>query len=376
MPWYTINLQRPSGGRTIPVNAMNSSSPSSFVAYVSCSAGREIHSFRMDASSGAMSPIEVVSVPGDGDGSRGNMPLAIARDGRRIYAHLRGAPYPLSSFEIDPESGKLRLEETVDLPAPMTYIATTRNGRFLLSASYDDACLAVNAIFEDGRVDGKTLQLIPTPPKAHCIRQWLRGDLVFATSVIGNVVMSFRLDESSGRLEPLRSHTLTAWPHAGPRHLVFHPTLDILYAINEHAGSVIALAIDPATGALDELQCKAIMPAGFSGNARAGDIHLTPDGRLLYASVRDTDAIWAFKIAPATGTLERVGTFTVETAPRGFAIEPSGRFLLCAGQTNDAVGVYAIDTASGGLGLQARHAVGKRPSWIEVLDLEAVGRAA
>jgi 6-phosphogluconolactonase len=352
------------------------SSPSSFVAYVSCSAGREIHSFRIDAASGTMSLVEVVGVPGDGDDSRGNMPLAIARDGRRLYAHLRGAPYPLASFEIESESGRLRLLETVDLPAPMTYVATTRNGRFLLGASYDDACLAVNAIAADGRVDGASLQLVHTPPKAHCIRQWPRGDLVFATSVSGNVVLSFRLDEASGRLEPLKSHALTSWPHAGPRHLVFHPTLDILYAINEHAGSVIALAIDPATGALDELQCKSIMPAGFSGNARAGDIHLTPDGRLLYASVRDTDAIWAFKVSPATGTLERAGRFAVETAPRGFAIEPGGRFLLCAGQTSDTVGVYAIDAATGGLSLHARYPVGKRPSWIEVLDLEAGRHAA
>ncbi len=353
---------------------MNKTASTSFVVYVSCSAGREIHSFRMDSLSGAMALEEVVTVPGDGDGSRGNMPLAIARDGRMLYAHLRGTPYPLSSFAIEPRSGWLRLVETVGLPAPMAYIATTRNGRFLLGASYDDACLAVNAIDADGRVRSAGPQVLPTPPKAHCIRQWPRGDLVFATSVIGNSVMSFRLDEASGRLEPLRVHTLTSWPQAGPRHLVFHPTLDILYAINEHAGSVIALAIDPATGALDELQCKSIMPAGFSGNARAGDIHLTPDGRLLYASVRDTDAIWAFKVAPATGTLERAGTFAVEAAPRGFAIEPGGRFLLCAGQTSDTVGVYAIDAGTGTLRLHARHPVGKRPSWIEVLDPEATRR--
>ena len=363
-------------GRAVRDNAMNPPSPTSFVVYVSCSAGKEIHSFRMDPVSGAMALMEVVPVPGEGDDSRGNMPLAIARDGRTLYAHLRGAPYPLSSFEIEPESARLRLVEIVGLPAPMTYIATTNDGRFLLSASYDDACLAVNSIDAEGRVEGASLQVVPTPPKAHCILQWPRGDLVFATSVIGNTVLSFRLDEDSGRLEPLKANTLTSWPHAGPRHLVFHPALDILYAINEHAGSVIALAIDPATGALDELQCETIVPAGFSGNARAGDIHLTADGRLLYASVRDADAIWAFKVAPATGRLERAGTFAVEAEPRGFAIEPGGRFLLCAGQASDAVGVYAIDSGTGGLRLLARYPVGKRPSWIEVLDLEGTRRAA
>ena len=63
----------------------------SFIVYVSCSASREIHSFRMNPESGAMTLIEIMPVPGEGEASRGNMPLAVARDGRMLHA-ISAAP--------------------------------------------------------------------------------------------------------------------------------------------------------------------------------------------------------------------------------------------------------------------------------------------
>ena len=251
----------------------------------------------------------------------------------------------------------------------MTYLATTRDGRFLMSASYDNACLVVHRINADGTVGADSVQVIETPPKAHCIIQSPRDDVVVACSITGNAILSFRLEADSGRLEPLAEHRLVSWPHAGPRHLDFHPTLQVLYSINEHAGSVLALAIQSPDETLHELQCETIVPPGFSGNARAGDIHVTPDGRLLYASVRDSGSIWAFKIAPDSGRLEPAGTFTVDLQPRGFAIDPGGRFLVCAGEASDSVSIYAIEPATGSLRRQASIPVGQRPSWIEILAI-------
>jgi 6-phosphogluconolactonase len=340
----------------------------SYIVFVSCSASRQIHSFRMNPDSGEMTPIEVTQVPGEGDASRGNMPLAIARDRRTLHAELRGEPYPLSSFAIEPGSGRLKLVRTLSMPAPMAYIATSSDGRFLLSASYDHASLAVNAVDADGSVVGPSLQIVQTPPKAHCILQSPHDPIVYATSVTGNAILSFRFDEDSGRLAPADTHLL-AQPHAGPRHLAFHPELDVLYCINEHAGSVTALAVRRPRGALEEIQSEAIVPADFSGNALAADIHVTPDGSLLYASVRKTNSISAFTIEPGSGLLKRAGTFTVEPSPRGFAIDPQGRFLICGSQESDSIGLYVIEGGSGALQFKARYRVGGRPSWIEVLPV-------
>jgi 6-phosphogluconolactonase len=117
------------------------------------------------------------------------------------------------------------------------------------------------------------------------------------------------------------------------------------------------------------MQYKALTPTGFAGNARAADLHITADGRFVYASVRNTNTIEAFRTEPLTGQLSRIARFDVEGSPRAFALDPSGRHLICAGQTDNVVGVYAIDPDGGALTNQHRMAVPANPSWVETLSL-------
>ena len=99
----------------------------------------------------------------------------------------------------------------------------------------------------------------------------------------------------------------------------------------------------------------------------AADLHITPDRTLLYASERTSNTLHAFRVQQ--GTVSRLTATRCEATPRGFAIDPDGRFLLCAGQTDNAIGIYAIDSATGGLMRRARHATGPNPNWIEIIDL-------
>ena len=63
-------------------------------------------------------------------------------------------------------------------------------------------------------------------------------------------------------------------------------------------------------------------------------------------------------------------TASAQSVPtRGFAIDPSGRYLVAAGQDSHAIAVYAIDPASGALAALQRYAVGKNPNWVEIVDL-------
>src|SRR5215831_18586457 len=93
------------------------------VVYVSCAESKEIRSFRLDAESGRLDPLEVVAVPGTDEPSPSNMPLALAPGRRTLYAALRTAPFPVSAFAVDAASGKLTRRGTAPLPAPMAYIS-------------------------------------------------------------------------------------------------------------------------------------------------------------------------------------------------------------------------------------------------------------
>jgi len=144
----------------------------------------------------------------------------------------------------------------------------------------------------------------------------------------------------------------------------------VLYCVNELAGTLAAFAIESKSGALLEMQYEALTPTGFTGNARAADLHITADGRFVYASVRNTNTIAAFRTEPRTGLLARIARFDVEGSPRAFALDPVGRHLICAGQTDNVVGVYAIDPDGGALTHKHRTAVPANPSWVETLSLQ------
>ncbi len=340
----------------------------SFLVYVSSSESREIHAFRMDPSTGALDLLVVTAVPGAEGFSRGNMPMLVSSDRRMLYVHVRTEPYPLFTYSIEPGTGRLTLLGSVTLPAPMTYLSLSNDGRCLFSASYDGALIAVNRIDNARRVEAPSVQTLKTPPKAHCILQVPKSPFVYVTSVDGETVLAYRFDADACRLEALSQACARSRDGDGPRHLAIHPTLNRIYCLNEHSGALATYSADPTAGTLTVLQIESLVPSGFSGNAMGADIHPSPDGAFVYASVRETNTISAFRIDPALGTLARAGTFTVEKFPRGFAIEPTGRYLLCAGQLSGTLGVYAIDQASGALEAVRQYAVGKRPSWIEIIS--------
>jgi 6-phosphogluconolactonase len=251
----------------------------------------------------------------------------------------------------------------------MAYIAVGGNGRVLMGASYKQGMLSVNRIGADGTVAAPSTQVLTTPPKAHCIIQGRSRDVVYATTVDGNAILIYRLDIQRSVLALADSHSVLCRPGSGPRHLVLHPTLDVLYCVNETSGTLAAFAVDPSSGALTELQCESLVPSGFQGNARAADVHIAPSGRFIYASVRSSNVVGGFSIDSRSGRLAPVGCYAVQGSPRGFAIDPFERFLICASQTENTVGIYAIDAESGALAARHHVPVGGNPNWVETLSL-------
>jgi len=101
----------------------------------------------------------------------------------------------------------------------------------------------------------------------------------------------------------------------------------------------------------------------------ATDIHITPDGKFLYAAERGSSTLAMLRVNPKDGTLSLTGHIVTEKQPRGFAIDPSGRFLYCTGQLSTRMSSYAIDGESGNLTKLNDYPVGKNPNWIEIVKL-------
>jgi 6-phosphogluconolactonase len=343
--------------------AMASAHAAGTVVYVSSADAQEIAVLSLDRASGELKPIETVAVGGTA------MPMALSPDRRMLYAALRSQPFRVVSFAIDAGSGRLIKRGEASLADSMANIDVDRSGRWLFAASYGGHKISVNAIGQDGTV-GAVQQLVATKPNAHAIHADAANHYVIATSLGGDNLSVWRFDPTSGTLTANEPALTSAPAKTGPRHFVWDAAQRRLYLLCELDASLFVYDWDAASGTLREAQRTSALPPGFSGGTPwAADLHLTPDGKFLYASERRSSTLATYKVDAASGRLELIGHVPTEKTPRGFAIDPSGRYLIAAGQDSNGVTVYAIDPASGALSQRARLPLGKNPNWVEIVEL-------
>jgi 6-phosphogluconolactonase (cycloisomerase 2 family) len=111
------------------------------------------------------------------------------------------------------------------------------------------------------------------------------------------------------------------------------------------SGAVIVFDYDSANGNLSEKQSVQADTLDAKGSA---DIHISPDGKFLYASNRlKGDGIAIFSINPATGTLTKSGYQETGMHPRNFVITPNGKYLLVANRDSDIIRIFLRDAKTG-----------------------------
>jgi 6-phosphogluconolactonase len=138
-------------------------------------------------------------------------------------------------------------------------------------------------------------------------------------------------------------------PGSGPRHLTFHPTLPYAYLIEELQGTVSAFHYTQDTFRL--IQNISSHPADYTGTKGSADIHVSPDGKYLYASNRgDAHSLAIFAINNENGKLAARGfQSTLGTVPRNFIIDPTGNYLLVANQQSSNIVIFKRDKRTGQL---------------------------
>lgn len=357
---------------------------STVIAYVAHWDSREIVVLRLDATRGTLTTVERMGVDGVAIPNelipteniaeplhepRG-MPLAVSPDKRFLYASLRSEPYSVVAFSIDPSSGKLTYLAATPVSDSMTCLATDRTGRFLLGASYSGHTVAIHPIGPDGIVRFPPSQTLATPPKAHCVSVDRSNRFLLAASLGGDRLIQQSFDAATGTLSPLAPHSLAMPRGSGPRHFVFHPNGRFLYLLCELDGSIHVCSFDDGTVA--HVQETTALPPPFSGKPWASDIHVTPDGRFLYAAERGSNTLAAFSIDAPSGRLSPIASYSTERMPRAFNIDPAGQFLLAVGQLSNSLTLYAIESETGRLVPQERYPMGQNPSWVEIIDFSDV----
>lgn len=313
---------------------------------------------------GQLSAVEKMPIP-DVTGPSGAGPLAISPDGKMLYLAFRGEQPRVFSFAINYAAGSLDLMGQNPLPDSMVHISTDQTGRFLFSASYGAGIFAVNDIDANG-IAGGVKQVCEAEPKAHCTLVARDNRSIFVPSIDAEAVLRFEFDIESGEISRAENPAANVVSVSGPRHLTFHPSKDFAYLVNEYSGTVTVFACENSAE-FKTLQTVSILPNDFSGVPSSADIHLTPNGDFLYATDRGSNVIAGYRVDQTTGQLTEVTKISVAEKPRGFNIDPSGKWLVILSEMNGTVAIYAIDQRSGLLEKKQELPTGAGANWVEIL---------
>jgi 6-phosphogluconolactonase len=288
--------------------------------------------------------------------------LAISPNKKFVYAvnETGGAkPGTVSAFSFDQKTGKLTFinKQPSGGDGPC-YITVSKNDKWALVANYSGGSLAALPIDANGALKPFS-QLIQhsgkgadaqrqEKPHVHSTILSPQQDYLFSADLGLDKVFTYAFKPSANQpLEDAQPPFTETVAKAGPRHFTFHPNERFAYLIEELSGTVIAYSYNK--GKLTQLQSILAHPADFKGNLGSADIHVSPDGKFLYASNRgDENTLAIFSVDSKTGKLESRGyQLTLGKAPRNFIIDPTGNYLLVANQQTNNIVIFKRNKETG-----------------------------
>ncbi len=322
--------------------------------YTSKEGSKGIYLYRFNIDTGNSDSISMVEVDNPSY-------LTLSPDERFIYtvSENNESGSAVHAFSLDKRSGKMELlnSHPVNSSGPC-YITIDSKGRNVHTANYGGGTITSFQVKEDGTLTPAVSMIAfkgsgPDPirqerPHLHSVRYSPDGQYLFAADLGSDRLYRLSVNDTPFEGQPgLLENSLKEFvtpAGTGPRHFDFHPDGGrYFYLLGELSGEVIVF--DYAFG---ELTQKQIIAADSTGARGSADIHVSPDGRFLYASNRlQADGIAIFSIDPDEGTLTRTGYQLTAKHPRNFVITPNGKFLLVAGRDDNKIQVFRIDTETG-----------------------------
>jgi 6-phosphogluconolactonase len=314
-------------------------------------------------------------------GGKPVMPMSVSPNKKYLYAAVRSKPFTVVTYTIDRKSGALKEIGRGQLAESFPYILADKTGNWLLGASYGANLVSVNPIGKDGKV-GKPQQVIPTARNAHAIITDRTNRYAFVPHLGTDQIFQFKFDAKTGKLTSNTPATVQIKQGAGPRHIIMSADNKFAYLLNELTAVVTTLSLDAKTGLLTQVSEASALPADsklkpgagrpspgrdVSNDIWASDLHLTPNGKFLYAAERTGSQIGAFSVDAKTGSLKWLSVTPTEPQPRGFRIDPTGKYVVVTGEKSDTISVYAI-TNEGGLNLLQKYPTGKGSNWVEIVS--------
>jgi 6-phosphogluconolactonase len=327
-----------------------------FVGTYTTKDSKGIYVYRFNASTGTTEPVS------NTDSAANPSYLAIAPNQKFVYAVNEthgGTGGKVSAYAFEKTNGKLTFinQQSTGGDDPC-YVTVSQNNKWVMVANYSGGSAAAFPTDTDGSLQPYTQLMQDSGKGANAQRQEKAHlhstvfspaqDYLFTPDLGTDKVMIYKFNPSAQKpLTPADPPYASVSAGNGPRHFTFHPNQKFAYLMQELSGSVRAFRYN--NGKLTSIEDVPTHPAGYKGDIGSADIHISPDGKFLYASNRgDQNNIAIFSINPQTGKLKLQGyQSTLGKTPRNFVIDPTGNYLLAANQNTDNIVIFKRNKQTG-----------------------------
>lgn len=265
----------------------------------------------------------------------------------------------------------------------ITRSVLTDRGTYIGERVFDEGSVAMFPVHEDGSL-GECCDLkIITGSSINDWFQWtphphsvvLDPNEKFLLSGDKGIdqILVFEIDYENGKL--LDAYRQDAEKGSASRHLVFHPTLPVVYCNSEQNNTVHAYKFDFETGKMSHFDRAKTIPDDYKpekpdrmfGINMPADICIHKSGNFLFVSNRGHNSIVTYRIN-AEGKMELMGYTPVEgEVPRIIEMDAPHDMMYSVNQRSGNVVQFSFDSATGVLTPTGEEVTLNNPTCIDFL---------
>lgn len=236
---------------------------------------------------------------------------------------------------------------------PPCYVSYDKKRQLVFNANYHGGFFEVIKITDNGLelIDaiehtGHSVHDNQKSAHVHYVQVDRKGDYLLVCDLGIDEVLTYQFN-TDDTVELYATHKTPAG--FGPRHLVEHPTLPIVYIVGELSSQIQVCQYK--NGKFEEKQLISMIPDDHQTFNGAAAIRISSDGKFVYASNRGHDSIVVYKVLE-DGQLELIEFVkTTGKTPRDFNFNKSEDFIVVGHQDDDVLALFKRDAQTGKLTL-------------------------
>lgn len=287
--------------------------------------------------------------------------LTLSPNGKYLFACTESKTKnagSVSSFEFNPKNRTLTFINSQKSGGENpVYLMSHQNGKWLVNGNYTEGSVSVYPVSENGMIQPAVQNFQfsegsvnpDRQDRSHIHSTVFSPDFsyVFLPDLGADKIRTYEFDTEKDKPLKIADISFTqAVVGSGPRHFTFHPNRKFAYCIEEMGGAVSVYSYE--NGKLTPVQRIFTHSEKFRENFEGSDVHISPDGKFLYASNRGHENNIAIFSIRDDGKLKSVGYQpTKGKHPRTFAIDKSGKFLIVTNVVSSDAFVFRRNAETG-----------------------------